>query len=96
MVACNVGIVIVEIAPFGQPAASAASLIIFTVSKIQLFAPGCGENTILFPALMEMIALYITVDVGFVEGIIPATTPTGTPTSIILFSLSSFKIPIVF
>ena len=62
---------------------------------IHFAACGCGEKTILFPPFKAISALYMTVEVGLVEGINPATTPTGTPTSITLFSLSSFKIPTV-
>ena len=38
--------------------------------------------TMALPALIEIIDLYIVVDVGFVDGINAATTPIGTPTSI--------------
>lgn len=34
-----------------------------------------------FPALMEIILLYIAVEVGLVDGIRAATTPIGTPIS---------------
>ncbi|VIM63694.1 Uncharacterised protein [Clostridioides difficile] len=63
---------------------------------MQFFAFGCGEKTIVFPAFRDIIVLYITVDVGFVEGIRPATTPTGVAISIVFASLSSLIIPIVF
>ena len=44
---------------------------------------------------MEIMLLYITVEVGFVEGIRAATTPMGTATSMSRFSLSSLIIPTV-
>ena len=49
-----------------------------------------------FPALMEIILLYIAVEVGLVDGIRAATTPIGTPISQIPLSLSSLKSPTVF
>ena len=95
-VASMVGIEMQDTAVSGQPTDFNAFLITSTVSRIHFSAPGCGENTILFPPFMEINDLYITVEVGFVDGTIPAITPTAVPTSMVIFSLSSFKIPIVF
>ena len=75
--------------PSGAPAFIAASFNILAVSIIHFFAFGCGEITIPFPAFNAINILYIVEDVGFVEGINPAITPTGTATSQTLFSLSS-------
>ena len=49
-----------------------------------------------FPALMEMMLLYMTVEVGFVDGISAATTPIGTPISVTFVSSFSLKTPTVF
>ncbi|CDA91275.1 unknown [Firmicutes bacterium CAG:238] len=49
-----------------------------------------------FPAFKEIKDLYITVDVGFVDGIRATTTPTGTATSKKRPALSSRIIPTVF
>ena len=49
-----------------------------------------------FPAFRDMSVLYITVEVGFVDGISAATMPMGTPTSIIPLLSSSPIIPTVF
>ena len=49
---------------------------------MQFFAPGWGLMTMALPALMEIRLLYITVEVGLVEGISAATTPMGTPISV--------------
>ena len=48
---------------------------------MQFFAPGWGLMTMAFPAFREMRDLYITVEVGLVEGISAAITPTGTAIS---------------
>jgi hypothetical protein len=40
-------------------------------------ARGCGAMTTALRASTEASALKITVDVGFVTGTSPATTPTG-------------------
>ena len=44
-------------APAGAPASSAARRITFTVSWMQLAAPGWGENTMGLPAFMQIMAL---------------------------------------
>ena len=60
------------------------------------FADGCGLNTMPLPAFRLISALYMTVEVGLVEGMIAATTPMGTPISMIPCSLSSQSNPTVF
>ena len=55
-----------------------------------------GLMTMALPALMEIRHLYITVEVGLVDGISAATTPIGTPTSMIPFAPSSRITPTVF
>ena len=57
---------------------------------------GCGLIMMELPALRQIRVLYITVDVGFVEGISAATMPIGTPTSMMPFSSSSPMMPMVF
>ena len=47
------------------------------VSAIHRAAEGCGESTIVFRDLIAMMILNIAVEVGFVDGIIAATTPRG-------------------
>lgn len=81
--------------PFGAPAAASASERIRTVSWMHSLAFGCGENMMAFPAFRAISVLKITVDVGLVEGISPAITPTGTATSISLLLSSSLRIPTV-
>ena len=49
-----------------------------------------------FPALMAISDLYNAVEVGFVEGISPAITPTGTAMVRILCSSSRLSSPMVF
>ena len=75
--------------PSGAPASLAARLMISTVSRMHFFALGWGLITMELPALTDIIVLYITVEVGFVEGISAATIPTGTPISISPLSRSS-------
>ena len=80
----------------GAPARRAASLTISTVRRMLFFALGCGLMTMAFPAFREMMLLYRTVEVGFVEGISAATTPMGTATSKIPAAGSSRMMPTVF
>src|SRR6266700_3549777 len=49
----------------------------FTVALIQRAADGCGESTIAFRDLIAIRILKIAVEVGLVEGTMPATTPRG-------------------
>src|SRR5581483_7583416 len=75
----NAGIVTVvrlDTRPFGIPARSPASAITRTVSDVHLTALGCGEMTIALRALTAIKTLNIAVEVGFVEGVKPASTPT--------------------
>ncbi len=61
----------------GRPSLTPASRIRRAVSAMHLTAEGCGERTMAFLDLMVMRILKIAVDVGLVEGMIPATTPRG-------------------
>src|SRR5258708_2141070 len=65
------------IASAGNPSLTPASRMTRTVSLIQRAADGCGERTIAFRDLMEIRTLNMAVDVGLVDGMIPATTPRG-------------------
>src|SRR5882724_1616647 len=65
------------IASAGKPSLTPASRITHTVSLIQRAAEGCGERTIEFRDLIEIRILKIAVEVGFVDGMMPATTPRG-------------------
>src|SRR5690625_6779715 len=65
----------------GAPAPYAASATTFSASAVHLTARGCGLITMLQPALAAMIALYIAVDVGFVDGMIAPMTTIGVATS---------------
>ena len=47
------------------------------VSLIHFAADGCGESTIAFRDLIAIRILKIAVEVGLVEGMMPATTPRG-------------------
>src|ERR1700733_5153633 len=72
------------IEPAGKPADWAASLITLAVSFMQLVAEGWGLSTIASRAFIAISILKIAVEVGFVEGMIAATTPRGDATSITL------------
>ena len=80
----------------GAPAFTAASKTIRAASIVLFVARGCGENTIAFLVFKEIRDLKITVEVGFVVGIIPASIPKGSATVLIPFSISSLIIPHVF
>ena len=67
--------------PGGAPAATAASDMILAVSPMQRAALGCGLSTTPFRALSEIRHLKSAVEVGFVDGMIAATTPRGEPIS---------------
>jgi hypothetical protein len=82
-----------EMASAGSPALTAASLTTLTVSLIQRTADGCGESIIAFLDLMAMRHLKIAVEVGLVDGMIPAITPRGLAISIM--SLVSETTPTV-
>ena len=62
----------------GAPALTIASLMTCIVSSVQSRAFGCGLKTTAFPADSITIAWLITVDVGFVVGVIELITPNGT------------------
>ena len=66
-----------------------------TVSAMQRAARGWGLITTALRPLTEMIALKSVVEVGFVVGITPATTPTGVATSHSPARSSCFKKPTV-
>ena len=72
-----VAVVMQPIASAGSPSLIATSRITRTVSLIQRAAEGWGESTIAFRDLMAIRILKIAVEVGLVEGMIPATTPRG-------------------
>src|SRR5947209_7732989 len=72
-----VAVVMQPIASAGKPSLMAASLITLTVSLMQRAADGCGERTMALRDLIAIRHLKIAVEVGFVEGMIPATTPRG-------------------
>ena len=61
----------------GPPTFLTASLIISTVFIEVLLAPGCGANTIEFPADIIPIELHIIVSLGLVDGVIAPITPYG-------------------
>ena len=63
--------------PFGAPAFTALSSKSFAVFIVDSFARGCGLRIIAFRVFRQIKILKIVVDVGFVVGIIPATTPNG-------------------
>src|SRR5450759_3618689 len=61
----------------GPPAATMARLIRRIVSAEQRFALGWALKTTAFPAETMLIVLLMIVEVGFVTGVIAATTPNG-------------------
>src|ERR1044072_6493411 len=65
------------IASAGKPAFTPASRITRAVSLTHFAADGCGESTTVLRDLIEIRILKIAVEVGLVEGMIPATTPRG-------------------
>src|SRR5581483_9224258 len=84
-----------ETKPLGIPARSPASAITRTVSLVHLTALGWGERTMALCALTAMSTLNMAVEVGLVDGVNPATTPTGQPISIILLASSRRMTPTV-
>ena len=80
----------------GAPACTAASAISCAALSVHFLADGCGEKMIAFLALTAIIALKIAVDVGFVDGTIPITKPTGSAILMIPVAGSSSRIPDVF
>jgi hypothetical protein len=61
----------------GSPSRTAASRMTRAVSLIHLAAEGCGERTTELRDLTAMRILKMAVEVGLVEGMMPATTPRG-------------------
>ena len=90
------GLVITLTKSWETPSRSKVLRIRSVVAMMARFALGWGENTIAHPALSAIRDLKITVDVGLVDGIRPATTPTGTPISIRPLAGSSLIMPTVF
>src|ERR671938_604090 len=72
-----VALVMQPLASAGRPSLIAASLTTLTVSLMQRAAEGCGERTMALRDLILMRHLKMAVEVGLVEGMIPATTPRG-------------------
>ncbi|MCV4753133.1 hypothetical protein OFC37_27065, partial [Escherichia coli] len=72
-----------RIASGGSPSEIPASRIIRAVSEIHFTAAGCGERTIALRDLMAIMILKMAVEVGFVDGMIAATTPRGAAISTI-------------
>src|SRR4030095_1781253 len=72
-----VAVVMQLTASAGKPSFTAASRIALTVLLMQRAADGCGDSTIAFRDLIAIKILKIAVEVGLVEGMIPATTPRG-------------------
>ena len=84
------------IKPLGAPASTAASSMIRAVSTQALMARGCGEMTTEFLAFKEIMDLNMTVEVGFVVGMMATITPAGAAISTILRASSLFSTPTVF
>ena len=72
-----VAVVMHPIASAGKPSLTPASRIVFATSFMHRAADGCGDSTIALRDLIAIRTLKIAVEVGFVEGMIPATTPRG-------------------
>ena len=63
--------------PAGRRRATIARLMSRIVSAEQRFALGCALKTTALPAETMLIVLLMIVEVGFVTGVIAATTPNG-------------------
>jgi len=63
--------------PGGAPAATAASRRILAASQVERFALGWGLKRMPLRVLRQMRDLKMVVEVGFVVGMMPHTTPTG-------------------
>ncbi len=79
----------------GAPAATAASRITAAAAAEHSWALGWKANTIGLRVMIEIRHLNMTVEVGLVTGVTPATTPTGSAISMMPFCLSSAMIPTV-
>src|ERR671927_1487630 len=64
---------------------TSASRITRAVSLIHFAADGCGDRTMALRDLIAIRILKIAVEVGLVEGMMPATTPRGLAISITSF-----------
>ncbi len=80
----------------GAPAATAASLITIAAAFELSCALGWNAKIMGFLVFRQISDLKITVDVGFVTGVIPAITPTGSAISVIPVTGSSEMTPTVF
>ena len=73
----TVGLSIHPMIPSGAPAFTAASWISFAAITVHFFARGWGEKMMPFFVFRARRALKMAVEVGFVVGMIPASTPMG-------------------
>ena len=80
----------------GAPAFKAASYTIRAASDEHFCAFGWNAKIIGFLVFNASKLLKIAVEVGFVTGVKPATTPTGSATSVMPVTGSSLMIPTVF
>src|SRR6266508_564241 len=88
-----VAVVMQPIAYAGKPFFTPASRMFLAVSLIQRAAEGCGDMTIALRDLIAIKILKMAVEVGLVDGMMPATTPRGLAISTI--SLVSETTPTV-
>jgi len=79
----------------GAPAAAAASAMTCAAWQLHLHADGCGLNTMGLRAFRLMRLLYITVEVGLVDGTSATMTPTGSAISATLRDGSRRMMPTV-
>src|SRR5215210_1052699 len=61
----------------GKPSLIATLRMTRAVSLMHFAADGCGDKTMALRDLMAMRILKMAVEVGLVEGMMPATTPRG-------------------
>ena len=80
----------------GAPAATAASRTTLAAAIEHSRALGWKPKMMGLRVLMAMSALKIAVEVGFVTGVMPAMTPTGSAISVIPVIGSSLMMPTVF
>ena len=80
----------------GAPAATAASRTTFAAMHVHFFARGCGLKTMPLRVFRAIRALKIAVEVGFVVGTMPASTPRGSATLIMPEASSVSMMPQVF
>src|SRR5215510_7893626 len=72
-----VAVVMQPIASAGSPSLTPASRMTRAVSLIHFAADGCGDSTTVLRDLIEIRILKMAVEVGLVDGTMPATTPRG-------------------